>query len=63
MSRILKHLKEDENFELLSVEKMAKEVAVLTPAATDIAELKDECGNLNFVRKDEFAGFVLYKVE
>ncbi len=63
VSRILKHLKEDENFELLSVEKMAKDVAVLTPAATDIAELKDECGNLNFVRKDEFAGFVLYKVE
>lgn len=62
VARSLKHLKEDEGFELLSHEHVTKGVALLTPDVTNTSELKDKYFNLNFVEKDRFAGFVLYQV-
>lgn len=63
VSRSLKHLKENENFELSSIESGTKGVMVLMPQNTDITELEGRNANLVFVLKDEFEGLVLYRIE
>ena len=63
VSRSLKHLKENENFELSSMESGTKGVMVLMPQNTDITELEGRNANLVFVLKDKFEGLVLYRIE
>lgn len=62
VGRSLKHLKENDGFELMSIEDIAKGKVVLMPNNTDISELKNKYANLCLVEKDKFAGFVLYQV-
>lgn len=62
VSRSLKHLKEDEDFEMRSIESMDKNVVVLMPNNTDITDLESMYADLSFDVKDEFAGLVSYQV-
>lgn len=63
VSRSLKHLKENESFELSSMESETKGVVALMPQNADVTELEERYSNLIFVVKDEFAGLMLYKIE
>lgn len=62
VGRSLKHLKENEEFEMWSIDNIARDVVLLMPNNTDVAFLKETYANLDFVEKDEFAGLVLYQV-
>ena len=51
VSRSLKHLKEDDNFELLLVENVDNGRVLLITDNTGLSELKNKYSNLDFMRK------------